>query len=217
MKRLMSLLAALLVLTAFAGCKDETEPEITRINVSQDCGVVPLSVEVYGAASGGDESGDPTGGVNNLEYRWDFGDGTAATSIAYHEYATPGDYTITLTVTDPAGKTAKDEVMVSAIADSLTMSATMTPDTGIDVTTPVTFNFRAGSCAVDPDLDDDYVKLAPTWRVTDPAFPDGVAVYYGRTPTHTFSAPGTYDVHLNVHFAEWAVFRNLTMQVTVDP
>jgi hypothetical protein len=215
MKRLICLMTALLLLAAFAGCKDETEPKITRISLSQDCGVVPLSIEVYGAASGGDETGDPTGGVNNLEYQWDFGDGTGATSISYHRYTVPGDYVITLTVTDPGGKQARSETVVSAIADSLHVETTMTPDTGIDTTTPVTFGYTASSCDIDEDLDDDYVKLSPVWHVTDPAFPDGVAIYHGRTPTHTFSAPGTYDVRLQVHYAAWSVFRNVTMQVVV--
>jgi len=219
MKHLICLLLVLLVATVFAGCKEETSPKITRINVSQDCGVVPLRIEVYGTASGGDESGDPTGGVNNLDYVWDFGDGTGATSISYHEYTTPSPpdsfYVITLTVTDPDGKTDKSQAEVVAIADSLHIEATMTPDTGITTATPVMFDYTAKTCGVDPDFDQDYVKLSPAWHVMDPAFPDGEVVYYGRTPTHTFAAPGTYDVRLNVFYAEWSVYRNVDLQVTV--
>ena len=219
MKRMICLLTALLVLAFFAGCKEETAPIVTRISVSPTCGVIPLRIEVYGAASGGDESGDPTGGVNNLEYTWDFGDGSSSTSISYHEYTVTPDsfYTITLTVTDPDGKVAKGHAFVWAFEDSLRVEASMSPDTGITTATPVTFDYVAETCAIDPDLDDDYVKLSPIWRIEDPAFPDGEAVYYGRSPVHTFSAPGTYDAHLNIYFAEWSVYRNVHVQVTVDP
>ena len=64
MKRAFLLLlpAILLVFLAVAGCKDESLPSFTRILVYPDCGVVPLQVEGRAMASGGNESGDPTGG-----------------------------------------------------------------------------------------------------------------------------------------------------------
>lgn len=228
MKRSICILTALLVAVFFIGCKEETLPKITRIFVSESCGVVPMRVEVYGAASGGNETGDPTGGVNNLEYTWDFGDRTGSTSISYHEYTGPapseGFYVITLTVTDPDGKSAAASDTVWAFNDSLTVAASMDPSAGITTATPVTFDFLAATCAVDPDSDDDYVKLTPVWHIQDPAFRDTInaeldstAIYYGRAPTHTFSEAGTFDAHLKVYYAEWDVFRNVHMQVTVDP
>ena len=53
-----------------------------------------------------------------LEYSWDFGDGTVPTNpstggaSALHAYATPGDYTATLTVTDDDGGSDTDSRVV---------------------------------------------------------------------------------------------------------
>jgi vibriolysin len=56
-------------------------------------------------ALSGAESSDSDGTI--VSYAWRFGDGTAATGAnAQHTYATTGNYTIELTVTDDDGATA---------------------------------------------------------------------------------------------------------------
>jgi PKD repeat protein len=48
---------------------------------------------------------DPTNNYNPLTYSWNFGDGMTATGInVSHTYNTTGNYTLTLTVTSPAGQ-----------------------------------------------------------------------------------------------------------------
>lgn len=60
-------------------------------------------------------SSDPDpGDESGFAYAWSFGDGsTSAGSTPQHVYAQPGDYTVGLTVTDPAGRTAATSRVVS--------------------------------------------------------------------------------------------------------
>ena len=62
-----------------------------------------------------DGSGSTAGGVPILSYDWDFGDGFTADNAGAtpsHDYA-PGDYTVTLTVTDEHGCTDTDTAEVT--------------------------------------------------------------------------------------------------------
>ncbi len=80
----MLLFPALMILAVVVGCVDESKPTFTRVRVTPQCGVVPMDVEGYAILSGGNETGDPLGGNNNLEVKWAFGDGgTGNTSISY--------------------------------------------------------------------------------------------------------------------------------------
>lgn len=50
-------------------------------------------------------------------YQWDFGDGSTSTlSSPIHTFAVPGEYTVTLTVSDATGKNSKYSVRISARA-----------------------------------------------------------------------------------------------------
>ena len=219
MKRtILTLAVGALLLTVGACSDDESKPVITRITATPSCGVAPLQVEVYGIASGGDETGPATGGNNNLEFSWDFGDGaTASTSIAYHTYTEPGDYSVSLRVEDPNGESASRTVPVTVIADSLLVEATTTAAGPVTTADTVGFDYRGWSCGVDPDSDADRASyLRQTWNMNDPGFADG-GVYRGAEPRHTFSAPGNYDVVLTVAYTEGAVTRRDTLQIEVVP
>jgi PKD repeat protein len=53
-----------------------------------------------------------------VQYAWDFGDENQGTGITTsHAYANPGEYTITLTITDEGGNIATTEQLVSVFAD----------------------------------------------------------------------------------------------------
>ncbi|TMI23677.1 PKD domain-containing protein [Candidatus Bathyarchaeota archaeon] len=53
-------------------------------------------------------TGSATGGTQPYSFTWDFGDGSTATGQSVdHSYLLPGAYTVTLTVTDAGGQTAK--------------------------------------------------------------------------------------------------------------
>ncbi len=216
MKRhcLLLIPAAMLILAFVQGCNDETQPVFSRIVVSPACGVVPLQVECYAIATGGDETGDATGGNNNLEITWNFGDGhTSRTSIAFNEFFEPGNYTVVATAKDPDGKTASTSFPVRVLADSLLIEAMSDFPSG-EVTTAdtVTFDLQAESCDIDPNNPDDYVKMIYKWHMNDA----GNHTYVARSPRFSYEDPGQYDVVVDVTYPAWAVTRRDTLHFTVS-
>jgi purine nucleosidase len=57
---------------------------------------------------------DPNGNIEN--YAWDFGDGSTGNGVEIkHSYASAGEYSATLTITDSEGKTVKETRLVTVI------------------------------------------------------------------------------------------------------
>jgi outer membrane protein OmpA-like peptidoglycan-associated protein len=85
-----------------------------RAAANPTSGTAPLTVELRGVAS------DPDGQI--VDYAWDLGDGsTAKGANVTHQYASPGDYTARLTVTDSEGltDTADARIRVTAPAPEM--------------------------------------------------------------------------------------------------
>lgn len=228
MKRVPILLAICLGAAVLAvgpgGCNDTSKPRITRINVSPACGVAPVEVSATAYASGGDETGDPLGGNNNLDMSWNFGDGgTGATSVAYHTYRVPGEYNVIVTATDPKGETTSASVPVTVLPDSLVISvSTNFPDNNPTTADVVRFDATAYTCGVDyPTVPGDAVKLAFRWEMNDPAHRVFTAAQPGfqRTPEgdngFRFTTPGEYDVRVRITYPAWAVTRHTSVHLTV--
>jgi PKD repeat protein len=128
-------------------------------------------------------------------YNWDFGDGNTSTEQnPLHTYAVPGDYTVTLTVTDANGGSDNTQQNVS-------------------VTQPISASFTAAPDANDP------LSVQFTSQVTGNIviyswdFGDG-GTNNDPNPRHTYAAAGTYNVTLTVTDANGAT-TNATQQVTV--
>jgi glucose/arabinose dehydrogenase/PKD repeat protein len=88
---------------------DDNQRPVAGIAANPLSGPTPLTVTFHGLPGSTDPDGDP------LTYSWDFGDGSADATgeTVSHEYADPGPYTVTLTVSDGL-KTDTDEVLISA-------------------------------------------------------------------------------------------------------
>ncbi|MGC4767724.1 ThuA domain-containing protein [Micromonospora sp. DT44] len=87
-------------------------------------GPAPLTVEFSSAGSR-----DPDGGT--LTYAWAFGDGQTSTEAnPTHTYATAGNYTAQLTVTNPKGRTAVANVPVTVGNTAPTVTIEFPPDGG---------------------------------------------------------------------------------------
>jgi PKD repeat protein len=122
-------LAGLLALT-LAGCLP-----IPVIDIDPAALVVGESFTVDG--SGTVVSNVPAGTVV-ASYAWDFGDGKKGQGAQVdHVYDEPGEYTITLTVTDSAGRVAEAEQPVTVKpASRVATEASTTSTTGTATTAP---------------------------------------------------------------------------------
>ncbi len=134
----------------------------------------------------GSGSSDPDGSI--VSYAWDFGDGNTGTSSSpTHTYMTSGTFTVSLTVTDDAGATDTAETTATIGEGNLPPVADPNgPYTG-EVSVPLTFD---GTGSSDPDGS----IVAYDWD-----FGDGTVVLdAGPTPSHSYTAEGTYNVTLTV-------------------
>ncbi|MFN7965970.1 MAG: PKD domain-containing protein [Acidobacteriota bacterium] len=170
-------------------------PRATALPMGGD---IPLAVSFNSAGTT-----DPNGSI--ASYSWDFGDGASSPDPnPLHTYSTPGPFLATLTVTDNAGATAMQELMVRAISPNLLPVAIARQDrTHGPVPLDVTFY-------ADRSYDPDGVLGNIKW-----SFSDGSETW-GSTGYKTFYEPGTYQVTLTVYDARGGTgTANLT--VTADP
>lgn len=90
------------------GVSSNRAPAIESLTATPDTGTPPLDVEFAAVAV------DPDGDTE-LTYDWTFGDGEVATDAGpqvQHSYADQGEYTATVTVTDPQGAAAQASVPI---------------------------------------------------------------------------------------------------------
>jgi PKD repeat protein len=133
----------------------------------------------------GSGSSDADPGVGISSYAWNFGDGTAGSGATpSHTYSNPGNYTVSLTVTNSVGLTATGSEEVTIFPPSPAASFVVaTAHPAADV--PVQFNGSSSS--------------APQESITSYVwnFGDG-STASGSAAAHTYSKPGTYRVSLTI-------------------
>jgi PKD repeat protein len=214
------LLLSVLVALVTVGCKqDKLSPYFTRLQTSEDCGVVPFTVQFVARVSGGNGTTDPTGANAYLDIDWNFGDGATATgSLVYHTYEQPGDYQVQVSVKDKDGDGESQSLPIEVHADSLTIRAVPLhkgagePDTSVTVGQVLTFNVFATTCGFDKDTGNYDTRFLFNWAVGDTAH----HVYTGRSPSCTYRTPGLKTVTLRVTDDQAFVVRTDTLTVQVD-
>jgi PKD repeat protein/uncharacterized protein YraI len=124
----------------------------------------------------------PVGSITS--WLWDFGDGSTSTlQNPTHSYTTPGEYTVSLTVSGPDGSNTVTRPNYIIVAENLpVVKFTATPLNG---GAPLTVTFT----------DNSLPKDSITSWLWD--FGDG-STSTEPNPTHTYNAPGTYPVSLIV-------------------
>jgi PKD repeat protein len=162
-------------------------PPIAQIDVDKTRGAAPLTI-----LFNGDGSIDPEGGV--LDYHWTFGDGgpdIRGSSTVERRFTVPGDYRVTLTVTDPAGQRDDATIVISVQGDVL--SANQAPLARIRASTrqgaaPLTVRLD-GSESADPEGG----ALTYTWN-----FGDGSPEVEGVSVEYTYRTAQSYIATLRV-------------------
>lgn len=171
-----------------------------------NAGSAPLSVS-FDASSSNDSDGTV------VSYAWNFGDGSTATGVATpHMFTNPGNYSVSLKVTDNAGSTAvtTQNVLVSA-AGNQPPSAHIESATPSSGATPLTVSFLGHG-------HDDTAIVHHHWNFGDDtpsvAFPNP-GIDNNSSPSHTFTSAGTYIVTLTVKDdAELTGSHQVTITVT---
>ena len=131
-----------------------------------------------------------------LSYEWEFGDGRTATGLTpSHVYNQPGTYTVTFTARNEAG-TARDSISVDVLAPPRILALNATPN-------PASTGERVR-------FSSEVEGTAPITLEWD--FGDGTTGT-GRSPAHTYDAPGEYTVRLTASNEAGTATDSLTLQV----
>jgi len=153
------------------------QPPTASASATPTSGKSPLSVAFTGNGT------DPDGTI--ASYAWTFGDGgTSGVRNPSHVYATPGNFTATLTVTDNNGATANATVAISAIANQPpTAAAAAAPTAGL---APLAVAFTGSGS------DPDGTIASYAWT-----FGDGGTANV-QNPSHTYASAGNFTATLTV-------------------
>ena len=150
---------------------------------------------------------DPDGG-DIVSYRWDYGENniftTTSADLTSYSYSIPGNYVVTLTVTDDDGQTNSFSRVINVMPPSVSfeVSDIVSKEGETDVTFSI--NIPSGS-------EVNFMEMS-FGDETEPFYADG----YVDTIEHTYRNSGVYDVSLTVQFTTGAVstyVENITVEI----
>jgi gliding motility-associated-like protein len=168
------------VIAAVGGCTDTAlvqlaviaRPEVSYLQ-SAPLGCMPLEVSFL------------ENGQDAISYFWNFGDGSPVSNVAAptHTFSQPGTYIVTLTATNIGGCEASFQGLPITVSDGLEAAFHSTPAFPVELSFPQTevhfYNDVPQASSYVWDFGDGLRSTAPN-------------------PTHTYAAPGTYQVTLTV-------------------
>jgi PKD repeat protein len=128
-----------------------------------------------------------------VSYAWDMGDGTQANAVTFqHAYGGPGDYNITLVVTDDQGLQGMVNQLIRVTAEAAQQppTAVINGPTLAAVGEPVNFSSSSQPGSGGPIIE--YL-----WE-----FGDGNRDNSGPAVTYTYASPGAFIVRLTVSDAQ---------------
>ncbi len=157
-----------------------TKPKLTLdVKASRRSGTIPCQVQF-------DSNLKVEGGPTEIEYLWDFDNGTTSTLMnPKHTFSEPGRYKVLLTVRDRINDNeVSGLVTVDVLPPLVTSRSTLTPLSG---NAPLAVQGEAV-----PDISGYPTKLDYQWYIDDRS------VYNGKSFRYTFTKPGTYTVILRI-------------------
>lgn len=151
-----------------------------------------------------DARGSTDENAATLTYSWNFGNGSGSGPVPTRTYTSANTYTVTLTARDEWGTTATstDTVTISEPSGNRPPVAVINPP----ACAGLSCNFSAVGSS-DPDTGD---TISYQW-----SWGDGTPQSTNTSPSHTFPAPGQYEVSLRVTDG-WGKATTVTRQVTVS-
>ena len=176
----LRMVIGLVLLAGLAGCPAPPVP-VAGFSADVTRGLAPLSVVFTNASE--------LHGAEAATYAWSFGDGQPDSDLrdVTAVYDTPGVYTVSLSVTTDSGTDTETKVDYIVVTEGPTAGFDAAPTTGL---APLAVSFDDTSVAGTAEI------TAWNW-----SFGDG-GTSAEQNPSHTYAAPGGYDVALTVTTAE---------------